>query len=511
MNVHTLNEVGVLNKAMTAQLAEVERRIGNGDLTVDSAAKYEAINAHLRKALLDMPSINAALNQAQAGLFKTADVGYQTAAGLGSGNLSALIAQSIEPMVSSATFDQGEIVFLNKVAKSRASQVLHEYARVTDRGRSPNAGFVSEGSAGGNALSSYDRGSVKIKYMGNRREVTDVASLINLIGVPTEALAEQTMQGLLSLSKDTERALFYGDSSIDSLHFDGVIKQIKDYNSSSNVNNLDGSPISMDYLEDKLGELGSAPTFGYPDTIYVTPKVWRDLSRQTQSAGRIQLNGAAITYGVRELSVMGPHGPVPIVSAPFLENHDAAPSAALNSDDAPSTPSITQQPTDNGSGTSYWGSGDAGTYYWKIVAVGAKGESAPVTTDALAVTAGAKPKIVISSSNTGVRSYKVYRSDKDGAASTCKFAFSVACTTGVATSITDLNTVRNACSPVLFVNHKSEFMSFAQLLDTFRRPLAEVETTKPFVIMRFGALVVKVPSKMWLLENVATSTPINPS
>jgi hypothetical protein len=49
-------------------------------------------------------------------------------------------------------------------------------------------------------------------------------------------------------------------------------------------------------------------------------------------------------------------------------------------------------------------------------------------------------------------------------------------------------------------------MEFVRLLDFIRRPLAETASVKPFLLMLFGSPVVKVPSKMFLMDNCGLST-----
>ena len=50
-----------------------------------------------------------------------------------------------------------------------------------------------------------------------------------------------------------------------------------------------------------------------------------------------------------------------------------------------------------------------------------------------------------------------------------------------------------------------DVLEFARLLDFFRRPLAEVATSKPFLLMLSGSPIVKVPSKMWVLQNAGVT------
>jgi hypothetical protein len=82
----------------------------------------------------------------------------------------------------------------------------------------------------------------------------------------------------------------------------------------------------------------------------------------------------------------------------------------------------------------------------------------------------------------------------------------VKATSGGATVWVDRNENIPNSSKIVFVQHDQSIMEFAKLLDFFRRPLAEVATTKPFLLMLFGAPIVKVPSKCWVVKNAKVSS-----
>ena len=60
-------------------------------------------------------------------LRKSGDIGYQTPAGLGNGSLSALVPQSLESSLASATFTMNEIQLWKNIPKVKVGQVVHEY------------------------------------------------------------------------------------------------------------------------------------------------------------------------------------------------------------------------------------------------------------------------------------------------------------------------------------------------------------------------------------------------
>ena len=451
----------------------------------------------------DLASLNDALRKSS--------VGYQTpAVPSPTDSLSALVPQSIEGTLASATYTMKELALWPAMAKRQVTNTVHEYNVIQDHGLDLDP-FIAEGGGGLRNQSTYERKNIRISYMAERREVSDVSTLVNILGSNPTAIAEETERGTMRLMQKVERQLFHGNSDVNGLGFDGIFKQMTD-GAPDNSTDLAGGEIDPQMLQGILGELSAAPKFGRPDCIYVEPKVHANLIQQTVNYGRhdqLSVSGASgLTFGAQNLSKMGPYGPVAVKQAPFLFTAYEAPSAASHS--LP-TPTITpqnqqgqgQQPTNNGAGTSKWLAGDAGDYIWKIVAVSTGGGySAPLTSNALTIAAGDQPRIIVDQ-QSGVDYFRVYRSEKDGNADTCKFVFEVAANANGATTIDDNQDVKYNSSKVLIARHDPGVMEFVRLLDFLRRPLAEVATTRPFLLMLFGSPVVKVPTKMWQLSNVS--------
>ena len=452
----------------------------------------------------DLIALNDTLRKAASG------IGYQTPAGLASGqSLSALVPQSIEGALASATFTMKQLVLWKKMAKKTVGQTVHEYNVITEHGQDLDP-FLEEGGSGASNQSSYSREFAKVKFLAERREITDVAATIGLLGPNASAIAEETARGTLRLMGKVEHSLFHAQESVNPLAFDGIFKQITKAGH-NNITDAEGGAASPDLLQHILGEMSGVPKFGDPDTIYVEPRVHADLIRQTTAYGRhdqIGKTGSAIVFGRDSIAISGPNGQVPIVSAPFLFTAYAPPTAASSSDaGVPVLPQIGIAPTASASATSKFVAADAGSYKYKIVAMTKKGYSAPLTTAAVAVVAG--DKVVIEwdkSTYTQLADawYKIYRSDKD---STTEYTLLTEIPanndgTTAATKWTDENAVKTRSSKILFANHGSDHMECIRLLDMIRRPLAEVATTKPFLLMMFMTPVVKLPSKFHVINNV---------
>jgi len=421
----------------------------------------------------DLVRLNDAIRKATPGF-----VGYQTPAQMGDGSLSPLALQSIEPNLAIATFQTKHLTLWQKLAKTTANNFVHEYTSVIENGLDSSP-FISEGQGGSDTLATnqsvYERKFVKIKFMAERRQVSDMASMLSLLGGNSTALAEETERGTLTLLKKMEKALWFGDEDVNPDGFDGLIKQIERTSGAivdgqgrpyrSNTWDLEGSAPTILLLQEILGAVYSSPNFGEPDTIYVTPNVYAELQKQFNEQGRydISVSGNSIVAGVKSITVMAPYGPVEIVSAPFLERSEKPNSIELAGHGI--VASFGTQPT---------------------ASADASGKSNPAI------------------------SYRLYRTAKASSANavntdTLKFLMEVSASQLEGNNFADVNHFMYGCSHIVFANHDPGQMAFAKLMDFMRKDLAQVSTTKPFLLMLFGSLMVKTPNKFWVVRNAGTN------
>lgn len=451
-----------------------------------------------------------------------AAVGYQEGAVPDAGaSLSPLVPQSIEATLSSATYGMSELALWQNIPKTNVTQTLHEYVVVREHGMDLDP-FIGEG-GGGSAdfatnVAEYERKSVRIKYMAERRQVSDVASLVGLVGDNREAIAEETMRGTMNLMRKVEKQLWYGREELNSKGFDGILKQMSD-NAPANVYDLNGKSPSPLLLQEVLGEVYSAPNFGRPDCIYVEPRVHAELIKQSVEGGRHdQLavrDSSQLTYGVKDLFIQAPYGAVPIKAAPFLHFAGRMPAAGFgDTSTRPAAPVVSVAAAAAANASSNFVAGDAGDYRYSVVAINDNGYSDPVTVSAgLAVASGDSVSFTLAAASDALY-YRIYRSSADGAASTLRLIKEIpaarAAGAAVATAILDHNDGADGqkyeCSPIVFAQHDPSVLQFSRLLDFIRRPLAETASIRPFLLMMFGSPIVKVPTKMFVLNNAGISS-----
>lgn len=469
---------------------------------------------------------------------KNSEVGYQTPAVM-DGSFSPLVPQSIEATLASATHTMRDLALFPMLPKVQVSNTVHEYAVIKEHGLDLDP-FISEGGGSSSAFaatpSSYERKSVKIKYLAERRQISDVATLVGIIGPNPNALAEETERGTMSLLRKCEVESFYGDEDVKSKGFDGVVKQIeRDLGTARNVelggrefskNQEDqaGASLSATKLHDVLGELHSAPRFGKPDAIFMDPKQYSKLIADSAANGRHdamllvnQGDQGVVTLGAGpRIHVMGPMGPVPVIAAPFLNRQLAAPSAAFGDAAArPSDPSfagagqdaiqLAQASDFDAAGT---GAGHDGFVRYVVVAVNSHGYSAPIASQAVEVDDGNKAQLQLDAPAIAADFYRIYRTEVAAAANlvdldSARLIGEFQAGELVGARWVDRGVERLGCGRVLIAEMDQRVMEFARLLDFLRRPLAETGAAKQFLLMLFGSPVVKVPSKNYILRNVA--------
>jgi hypothetical protein len=151
---------------------------------------------------------------------------------------------------------------------------------------------------------------------------------------------------------------------------------------------------------------------------------------------------------------------------------------------------------------------DVGLYYYRVVPVGDDGIGVPVDTNAVAIDAGDKVTFTIAQAdaNASVKFYKIYRSAKDAANADGALLVGEIANAGANTVFNDLNAKVAGSSDIVFINSAPDYMEYFQMLSLIRRPLAQVRTTHPFLLMMFGAPAVKLPSKMFVVSNAGVNT-----
>lgn len=475
-------------------------------------------------SISDLRELNKALRANTELMMKAETVGYPqqgvayVGGSGGTGEIAPLVPQSIQQTLDTATYTSSAIQFWKMLSKINVTNTLHEATRVNEHGSMGLDPFFAEGGVPGISEAEYERQQVKIKFLAEYMELTDVSTMVGILGPNRTALAQRTQDGTLALLGKLERALFNADSSLSPNHFDGLRAQ-QLTKAPQNSDDMRGKPVTFQFLQEKLGELMSDPNFAKANTILVDPRQYQALSNFATAYGRhdqVQQHAGsgAVSFGHKALFVGGPQGDVPIIPCSLLRPPQRVNAAALGGNPPNSGVCPTATVTNAGATSgSLFATADAGVYYYRIVGVGDQGVTAPADSGAITVGAGEAVSISIADgaasgagTHSGIRYYRVFRSAADGTLANSDFLGEFPANDlggSSATLLIDKNADLPGTSSVYILQNTPDVMCWAQLLDFTRRPLAQISTTIPFLLMLFGALFVKVPTKNWVLTNAA--------
>jgi hypothetical protein len=492
---------------------------------------FQHLTPNAEVPLEDLRALNQALRESArgGGPFFKGNVGYPSQ-GVGyTGDIAPLVPQSIQGTLDSATFTRKDIKFWADLFKRNVTSTLHEETRINEHGTMWFDPWIGEGEVGPKSEAEYERQVVRVKYLAEHIEVSDPATMVGSLGVSKSVLAQRTANGTLALLGKLERKLFHGDSLLTPLAFDGLYAQVRGGDTlepdgsrsgtglSTNYTDLRGVAVTPQKLQEILGELYDAPNHAIPNVVYMEPRAFQTLVNLATAAGRhdqLRVTGAggeagsSLTFGHTRLFIASAAGQVEIKACPLLGPIRTVNPQAYGSG-APATPihDTTTTPVD---GTALFGTADAGSYDYRIVAVGDGGISAALAVNAVSPIAGDNVTIEIDDTDSGelqgagdnkVRYYRVYRSQKGGG--NISYAFSTPAINGSNTLIVDRNFFLPKTGRIFVGQNTPDVLEWTQLLDFTRRPLAQVKTTVPFLLMLFGTPFIKVPTKWWLLENAA--------
>lgn len=478
----------------------------------------DAINQVLQQGLdqglvsaTDIEALNKAITAGYGGAGKPTDLVYG----------GVLQAESLEATLKSVTFDMKNLKMWPAVSVDKAYNLYEQYNRLISYG-SDSAPYIGEGGAPQEEDSTYVRDGQKIVFFGTRRRVSHQMTLVRTtVG---DIVAQQAKEGTMHLLKNVERELYWGhahymnqttgaisgsdaDLPSSSIAMSGVLKQLlkgdtdaqqrsgdfDGYGQSSSIaQDLAGAVITQDDIE-RLAVI-ALENFGSPSELHIEPAALSAFVKQFYPQFRSAPGLASQTVGYDVSKIQTTAGAIDMKPNLFLRPRAGVRSSAVNT----LAPAATFTAAGAGAGAS--GKLAAGTYQLKVTAVNDAGESAPVASAGVVVTAGQNIDITIGSTPAGVKTWKVYLSAPGGAAGTEKFVGNFA-------SVGNANyRVRGdkqaGLGEAFLLDMSAECMKFKQLAPLSKINFAIVTTALEFAIVLYGALFVYTPRFNCLFTNV---------
>lgn len=460
----------------------------------------------------DIEALNKAITAGYGGAGKPTDLTYG----------GVLQAESLEATLKSITFDMKNLKMWPAISVDKAYNLFEQYNRLISYG-SDSAPYIGEGGAPQEEDSTYVRDGQKIVFFGTRRRVSHQMTLVRVtVG---DIVAQQAKEGTMHLLKNVERELYWGHSHYmgqstgsqtgsmadlpsNSIAMSGLLQQLQkgdtdaqmqagDFlgygDSSSIITDLAGQVMAQDDVE-RLAVI-ALENFGAPDQLHVEPAALSAFVKQFYPQFRSAPGLANQTVGYDVESIQTTAGKIALKPNLFLRPRSGVRSLAVNAQ-APASTFAAAATAVSGSSTFA-----AGTYQVKVTAVNDSGESSPVASSAVTLTAGQNIQVAISSVPAGVKTWKLYVSAAGGAAGTEKFAGNWA-NAGAGNYICS-NSQLPGLGEAFLLDMSAECMRFKQLAPLSKINFAIVTTALEFAIVMYGALFVYTPRFNCVFKNIS--------
>ena len=454
---------------------------------------YEGVDGFGAATEEDLGNLLKALNAGQA-------INAPAAA---AGEGFPLRVESLERTLRNTTYKMENIRLFKAIPKLSAFNTVEEYNRVNEYGQNIEA-FIDEGDLPSETDATYERKYSVVKYLGTQRKVSHVMSLVR--PAHGNVIAQETVNGTMYLLRALERAMIYGDSSLDSIQFDGFKTLIESDSPAANIIDLRGKPLTEDNLNDVALTVQDAPNYGQISHLFLNPKVHADLTKTFYPKARYEMFGKP-DGGMVGLDIKGwtsPAGNVMFEPDVFIDD-GGGPVAGGTGDAAkrPSTPTISAGLTSPVDALSQFAAADAGAYRYQVVAANRYGKSAPVvvTGSPVTIAAGDKATFEVTEGATPAVWWEIYRSKVGGAASTERLIDKVPRTVAAET-INDYNANLPGTTIAIAFQMNLEAVSFKQLAPMVKIPLATVDTSIRWMQLVYGVPVLYTPGKIAMFKNI---------
>jgi hypothetical protein len=456
---------------------------------------YQGVEGFGQSSQQDVDELNKAL-------LANADINNP---GSSAGEGFPLRVESLESTLKSTTYRMEHLKLFKALPKIPAFNTVEEHNEISSYGQNPDAGFIEEGSLPAEDDSVYARKYAVVKFLGTSRRVSHVMSLVK--PAHGSIIANETVSGTMHLLKILERALFYGNSDLCALQFDGFEKLITANSPATNIIDMRGEPLSEDSLTDACLTVFDAPNYGFPTHLHCNPKCKADLVKTFFPKERHNtFAGNGNTVGLDVKAFTSPAGDVQFESNVFVTD-GGAPTAAVGSATLrPASPVISTSATDTANVLSQYGADDAGSYFFKIQACNRFGRSAAVNVDGSAISVDAGDMVTFGVTPSGaveVEWYEIYKTKKAGAITTTRLVLKVANAAGAGEQvIIELNANIPYTTSAFLFQQNLECMSFKQLAPMVKIPLATIDSSIRWMQLLYGTPVLYTPGKVALIKNI---------
>ena len=419
--------------------------------------------------------------------------------------------EDLESLLRVTTFTEEKFAFWRRIMKKPIFNTVHEFNRLSSYGDRNIGIFGSETQLPVVTDSTYERARMQAKFAMRRREVSLVMSLVK--PAHGNVLGAEGLSGTRDLLSGVNSELYYGDSAIDALQWDGLDAQL--VAGGATIVDLRGRSLLQDDVVDGSVAVADLPAAGRATTLLSNLRVKSDLAKQMFPAGRYAIDGTGKVgqLGGKVESIVTESGEITLVPDVFIDYGFRAPPAAAFGDATlrPATPTISTAGTTPVNAASQFIAADAGNYYYSVVARNSFGGSAEVVVTDLnpgAVAAGDDARWGVTpggANSPATLWYDVYRSRVGGTAKRLIKRIVNAAGAG-ATTIIDLNETLPFTTSAYLIQEDQETVYFGQLAPLLKIPLGTIDLTYRWALLLIGLLIYTAPRRAVIYRNVGRPT-----
>lgn len=447
-------------------------------------------------------------------LQKAMEAGYGTDVAALQG-VGALRIQSLDKTMKATIQENKHFVLFNELVKNNATATVDEWTEQSGVGGFLGGSTNTETGTIAAAQGDYKRRVGLVKYLMTRREVSFVATLQNSI---VEAEAAEQQNGALQLLTDAEFLCFEGDATVVPTEYDGIETLIRSLDSADHVIDLAGDALNgIEYVDRAAAVISGFGNFGTPTHLFTSQLVQSDFNTHLDPAFRVSLTGQSqeIALGAPVAAINTSWGKIkncPDVfvrdeaqKMPFEVMHPAV--AVANAALKPAQFTATAAA---GDGTSKWGAGHAGNYFYAVAGLNAAGQSQALISAQTAVAAGGKVTLAITASAGGQETgYAIYRGRKNGTGAITDLRLMCRIPkAGATTTFVDVNRKIPGTSKAFMLNMSAgaQAINWRQMLPMTKFALYPTHSAVvPWAQLLFGYLRITKRKHHVVFENIVAS------
>lgn len=436
--------------------------------------------------------------------------------GGGLGDLGPLRLEDLDATMTKVLYNRSHFVFQRWIQRETADQLIYQYNVQHSYGSARGEAGFMEGRGPKGGVSRFSRETTQIRFFGVKGGITHQASLMKR-GMVQDPVAKENEDRVTELLTQVERMIIWGNSALvaptgDTVAYDGLYLQIRQNAPEENIIDMRGEPFDLSILDD-IGliyhDFRYDNDFG-PIKMFAPGQVFTDLSKTLQEGDRRMLGGlnsqpqGGYVPGTPIRGYETQFGYIPFQPSVFMQR-TAGNKPMTEPKEAKGTATVVASAVAAADVTST-SQMESDTHYYFVGVVYPDGESIVSAGVSASPTAGQKVTVTITrtADTSNVRGYRLYRGPSSNAAK----AGWIADVPDNASSITfvDYNDVLPNTNIALVLHNGTDNLMLAQLAPLMRYPLPVEETTQPFFYLLYHTLLVKAPSRMFLIRNIGKAS-----